>query len=45
MSETEFENESNVAVIEPPADKPYGERNAWVNDPFGNHWFIATPKE
>ncbi|HXW61644.1 MAG TPA: VOC family protein [Candidatus Acidoferrales bacterium] len=29
--------------IQPPADQPYGERNAGVVDPFGNRWFIATP--
>ena len=28
--------------IQPPADQPYGERNAGVRDPFGNRWFIAT---
>jgi uncharacterized glyoxalase superfamily protein PhnB len=26
----------------PPTDQPYGDRNAWVNDPFGNTWYIAT---
>jgi len=26
----------------PPADQPYGERNATVLDPAGNSWFIAT---
>jgi PhnB protein len=25
-----------------PADRPYGERAAFVSDPFGNTWFIAT---
>jgi PhnB protein len=30
--------------VEAPADKPYGERSAWVTDPFGLTWFIATPK-
>jgi PhnB protein len=25
-----------------PADQPYGDRNAGVEDPFGNQWFIAT---
>ncbi len=29
--------------IQPPANQPYGERNAGVTDPFGNRWFIATP--
>lgn len=26
-----------------PADRPYGERSGFVRDPFGNHWYIATP--
>jgi PhnB protein len=34
---------AGAQTVEPPADKPYGERNAWVSDPFGNQWFIATP--
>ena len=25
-----------------PADRPYGERSAFVQDPFGNFWYIAT---
>lgn len=25
-----------------PADRPYGERAAFVSDPTGNYWFIAT---
>jgi len=25
-----------------PADRPYGERAAFVSDSFGNYWFIAT---
>jgi PhnB protein len=28
--------------VEPPNDKPYGERGATVIDPFGNTWFLAT---
>ena len=27
---------------QPPADQPYGDRNGWVKDPFGNDWFIST---
>ena len=27
----------------PPTDQPYGDRNAWVKDPFGNIWYLATP--
>jgi uncharacterized glyoxalase superfamily protein PhnB len=26
----------------PPTDQPYGDRNAWVKDPFGNVWYLAT---
>ncbi len=26
----------------PPTDQPYGDRNAWVNDPFGNVWYLAA---
>jgi PhnB protein len=25
-----------------PADRPYGERSAFVEDSFGNYWYIAT---
>ena len=25
-----------------PADQPYGDRNAAVEDPFGNQWYFAT---
>jgi PhnB protein len=25
-----------------PADRPYGERSAYIEDAFGNYWFIAT---
>ena len=25
-----------------PADRPYGERSAFVQDVFGNYWYIAT---
>ena len=23
--------------------RPYGERSGFIQDPFGNHWYIATP--
>src|SRR5262245_19345662 len=29
--------------IRPPADQSYGDRNAWIKDPFDNTWFIAAP--
>jgi PhnB protein len=25
-----------------PTDQPYGERSAWVNDEFGNVWYLST---
>lgn len=33
---------AGATSIQPPADQPYGERNAGVRDPFGNRWFLAT---
>ena len=27
-----------------PTDQPYGDRNAWVQDPQGHTWYIATPR-
>lgn len=33
-----------ATVIDPPSDKPYGERNTAVKDPTGNFWYIATYK-
>jgi uncharacterized glyoxalase superfamily protein PhnB len=30
-----------VSVLE-PSDQFYGDRNAGVRDPWGNHWWIAT---
>jgi uncharacterized glyoxalase superfamily protein PhnB len=34
--------EAGAASLYEPADMPYGERSAGVEDPFGNHWYIAT---
>ena len=31
-----------MGVIGKPADRPYGERSAFVEDAFGNYWYIAT---
>jgi uncharacterized glyoxalase superfamily protein PhnB len=25
-----------------PTDQSYGERSAWVNDEFGNTWYLAS---
>jgi PhnB protein len=27
-----------------PTDQAYGDRNAWVKDPFDNVWYLAMPK-
>ncbi|HJT89215.1 MAG TPA: VOC family protein, partial [Bryobacteraceae bacterium] len=31
-----------MGAIGEPADRPYGERSAFVQDAFGNYWYIAT---
>src|SRR5262249_37337558 len=33
--------DAGAASIEPPADRPYGERSASIEDRFGNRWYIA----
>lgn len=35
---------AGAKTVYPPYDAPYGERSAYVVDPFGNHWYIGTPK-
>jgi Uncharacterized protein conserved in bacteria len=35
---------AGATSVSPPEDKPYGERGAFVIDPFDNQWFIATAK-
>lgn len=34
--------EAGATSLYEPADMPYGERSGGVEDPFGNHWYIAT---
>ncbi len=34
--------EAGAASISEPADQPYGDRTAGVNDVFGNQWYFAT---
>ncbi len=34
--------EAGAESIARPEDKPYGERNAGVRDPWGNTWWIST---
>lgn len=36
--------QAGAKTVYPPYDAPYGERSAYVTDPFGNHWYIGTPK-
>jgi PhnB protein len=36
--------EAGAISTHAPVDQPYGDREAGVKDPFGNSWFIATPK-
>jgi len=35
---------AGATTIQAPYDAPYGERAAYVRDPWGNHWYIGTPK-
>lgn len=36
--------QAGAASMMEPADQFYGDRNAGVKDPVGNHWWIATHK-
>jgi PhnB protein len=33
---------AGATSISPPVDQPYGDRNAGVQDPFGNTWYLST---
>lgn len=33
---------AGATSVEPPSDKPYGDRSAGVKDPFGNTWYLST---
>ena len=33
---------AGATAMEPPAEMPYGDRRAMVEDPWGNRWQIAT---
>jgi PhnB protein len=35
--------DAGAASLGVPEDRPYGERAGFIKDPFGNHWYIATP--
>lgn len=34
-----------MGALGEPADRPYGERSGYVEDAFGNYWYIATRLE
>jgi uncharacterized glyoxalase superfamily protein PhnB len=34
---------AGAVSVQEPVDRPYGERQATVNDPAGNQWYIGTP--
>ena len=36
---------AGATSLHEPADQDYGDREASVKDPFGNHWYIATHRE
>src|SRR5215471_18598706 len=37
--------DAGATSINAPVDQDYGNREGSVKDPFGNHWYIATPFE
>src|SRR5438874_8021159 len=34
---------AGATSLHPVVDQPYGDREGSVKDPFGNHWYIASP--
>ena len=36
---------AGATTLHKPVDQDYGDREASVKDPFGNHWYIATHRE
>src|SRR5262249_36755791 len=34
---------AGATSMQKPTDQPYGDREAGIKDPFGNHWYVATP--
>ena len=36
---------AGATVLHEPTDQDYGDREASVKDPFGNHWYIATHRK
>ena len=37
--------QAGTTSVAAPTDKPYGVHEASVKDPFGDIWFVATPKK
>lgn len=44
-SEATYERALNAGAtsLQPPTDQGYGDRTAWVKDPWGNIWYLAAP--
>jgi len=34
---------AGAKALSPPVDQPSGDRMAFVEDPFGNQWYITRP--
>ena len=43
--DTMYENalKAGGTSMQPPADQVYGDRTAWIKDPFDNVWYVAAP--
>jgi PhnB protein len=37
--------QAGATSLRAPADQSYGDRDASIRDPYGNHWYIGTHKE
>ncbi len=37
--------DAGATSLREPTDQPYGDREASVRDPFGNHWYLARHQE
>jgi PhnB protein len=35
--------DAGATSLQPPKDQGYGDRNAWVEDAWGNVWYLASP--
>jgi uncharacterized glyoxalase superfamily protein PhnB len=37
--------QAGAVTLLAPTDMPYGDREADIRDPFGNHWYVATHRQ